>query len=102
MKTKLIGKCNTKINRFDDKLFFCTLLGFIPCWDRKPIKDYINETIEILGTNVYIILKCDVFNGALVNGLRQLISFSFVLDKPPGHKVFWEPEKVDYKKTHLF
>ena len=31
-------------------------------------------------------LKCDVFNGSVVNGLRQPHLYSFVLDEPPRYK----------------
>ena len=43
-------------------------------------------------------MKCDVFDGSVANGLRQPILHSFILDKPPGYKVFCEPETIQYKK----
>ena len=43
-------------------------------------------------------MKCDIIDGSVVNGLRQPILYSFVLDKLPGYKVFCEPERVHYKK----
>ena len=43
-------------------------------------------------------LKCDVIDGSIQNGLRQPILFSFVLDKPPGYKMFCKPETIHYKK----
>ena len=33
-------------------------------------------------------LKCDCFNGSTVNGIREPISYSFALDKPPGHRIY--------------
>ena len=33
-------------------------------------------------------LKCDCNNGGVVNGAREPILYSFLLDKPPGHKIF--------------
>ena len=45
-------------------------------------------------------LKCDVFDGNDLNGVRQLMLFSFVLDKKPGFKVFCEPETTQYKKLN--
>ena len=45
-------------------------------------------------------LKCDVFDGSLVNGLKQPILFSFILDKPPGYKIICEPETIHYKKMN--
>ena len=41
-----------------------------------------------------------MIDGAVVNGLRRPILFSFVLDKKPGYEVFCQPEIVLYKKTH--
>ena len=45
-------------------------------------------------------MKCDIIDGSVVNGLRQLILYSFVLDKKPGYKVFCEPETIHYKKIN--
>ena len=47
-------------------------------------------------------LKCDVFDGSIQNGLRQPILFSFILDKPPGYKVYCEPKTKHYKKNKSF
>ena len=43
-------------------------------------------------------MKCDAIDGSIVNGVRQPILYSFVLDKPSGYKVFCEPETIHYKK----
>ena len=45
-------------------------------------------------------MKCDVIDGSVVNGNRQAILYSFVLDKPSGYKVFSEPETIHYKKIN--
>ena len=45
-------------------------------------------------------MKCDVIDGLVVNGLRQPILYSFVLDKKPGYKVFSEPETIHYIKIN--
>ena len=45
-------------------------------------------------------MKCDCIDGSVVNGLRQPILYSFVLDKLPGYKVFCEPETIHYKKLN--
>ena len=91
--------------RFDEKSFFHTLLGCEPYWDYKstnsnhfPIPSvYISDEILNLNTTNKIHLKCDVIDGSVVNGLRQLILYGFVLDNLPGFKVFCEPETVHYK-----
>ena len=47
-------------------------------------------------------LKCDVIDGSVLNGIIEPILFSFILDKPNGFKVFYEPETIHYKKINLF
>ena len=44
-------------------------------------------------------MKCDVIDGSVVNGLRQPILYSFVLDKLPAYKVFCEPETIHYGRN---
>ena len=43
-------------------------------------------------------MKCDVIDGSAVNGLRQPVVYSFVLDKKPGYKVFSEHETIRHKR----
>ena len=45
-------------------------------------------------------LKCYVFIGSILDGCRQPILYSFVLDKPVGYKVFSQPETVHYQKLN--
>ena len=42
-------------------------------------------------------LKCDCVNDSIVYSVREPISFSFHLDKPPGHKVYKEPRTKLFK-----
>ena len=89
-------------------LFFHTLLGFEPYWEYKPTNSnhvaipsvYTTGKILNLSTTNKIQLKCDIIDGGVVNGLRQPILYSFVLDKLPGYKVFCEPETIHYKKLN--
>ena len=53
-----------------------------------------------LNTTNKIHLKCDCINGAIEDGIRQPILFTFVLGKPSGYKVFCEPETIHYKKIN--
>ena len=39
-------------------------------------------------------LKCDANDGFVVNSFRQLLLCKLLLYKPPGYKVFCEPETV--------
>ena len=48
--------------------------------------------------NIY--LKTNVIDGSVVNGIREPILFSFVINKPSGYKVFCEPETIHYKKIN--
>ena len=95
--------------RFDNKSFFKTLLGFTPYWDYKPTNaihagspGVYTDGKDILHLNTIdkIHLECDCFVGSIQDGVRQPILFSFVLDKPSGYKVFWEPETIHYKKIN--
>ena len=100
MKTKLDVRSGIVAIRFDEKSFFCNVLGFTSGWDYKHyIKGISQKILNSCNTNK-IYLKCDVLDSSIVNGLRQPILFSFVLDKKPGYKVFSVPETIDYKKLN--
>ena len=99
MKTKLVVRDGIIAVRFDEKSFFSTILGFTPGWDYKHYNKYNSQKIVNLGSTNKIHLKCDCIDGSVVNGLRQPILYSFVLDKLPGYKVFSEPETIHYKKN---
>ena len=81
-------------------------MDFTPFYDYKPTNAiysdspavYTSDKILYLNTIEKILLKCDVIAGSVVNGLRQRIFFSFVLDKLSGYKVFCEPETIHFKK----
>ena len=109
MKSKLImtrfGLTFGKL-RFDEKSFLNTLLGFTPYWDYKPTNAihadspgvYTSEKILNLSTIDKIHMKCDVIDGSVVNGIREPILFSFILNKPAGYKAFCQPETIHYEK----
>ena len=86
--------------RFDEKSFFSTILGFNPDWDYKHYNKYTSQKLVNLGSTNKIYLKCDCIDGSVVNGLRQPMLYSFVLDKLAGYKVFSEPETIHYKKIN--
>ena len=52
-------------------------------------------------------LKCDVNDGSVVNGVRELFSNSFAISSPPGHKIQREPriklylEDDDHNPVHF-
>ena len=100
MKTEMVVKSGIIAKRFDEKSFFSTILGFTPGWDYKHYNKYISQKIVNLSNTNKIRLKNDAINGSVVNGLRQPILYSFVLDKLPGYKVFSEPETIHYKKIN--
>ena len=99
-KTKLLVRSGIIAIRFDEKSFFTTILGFTPGWDYKHYNQYISQKIVNLGSTNKIHLKCDAIDGSVVNGARQPILYSFVLDKPSGYKVFSEPETIHFKKIN--
>ena len=100
MKTKLVVRYGIIAIRFDEKSFFSSILGFIPGWDYKFYNKYTSQKIVNLGSTNKIFLKCDVIDGSVLDGVRQPILYSFVLDKLPGYKVFSEPETIHYKKIN--
>ena len=100
MKTKLEVRAGIIAIRFDEKSFFNTVLGFTPGRGYKHYNKYFSQKILNLGSTNRIHLGCDVIDGSVVNGLRQPILYSFVLDKKPGYKVFSEPETIHYKKIN--
>ena len=101
MKTKPI-LTDLEILRFDKRSFFHTLFKFETHWDYKP--DPIGVYTSGNGLNLNKInkiqLKTDVIDGSVVNGIREPILFSFVLNKPSGYNVFCEPETIHYKKIN--
>ena len=99
-KTKLVVRSGIIAIRFDEKSFFSTILGFTPGWDYKHYNQYLSQKIVNLNSTNKIHLKSDVIDGSIVNGIRQPILYSFILDKPSGYKVFSEPETIHYKKIN--
>ena len=81
-------------------LFFTSVLGFTPGWDYKHYNQYLSQKIVNLSSTNKINLKCDCIDGSVVDGVRQSILYSFVLDKPAGYKVFNQPETIHYKKIN--
>ena len=45
-------------------------------------------------------MKYDVIDGSVVNGLRQPILFSFILDRAAGYRMFRQSETIHYKKIN--
>ena len=99
-KTKLVVNSGIIAIRFDDQSFFSTILGFTAGWDYKHYNQYLSQKIVNLSSTNKIHLKCDAIDGSAVDGVRQPILDSFVLDKPSGYKVFCEPETTHYKKIN--
>ena len=99
-KIKLVVRSGIIAIRFDEKSFFSSILGFTPGWDYKHYNQYLSQKIVNLSNTNKIHLKCDAIDGSVVNGIRQPILYSFVLDKPAGYKVFCEPATIHYKKIN--
>ena len=99
-KTKLVVRSGIIAIRFDEKSFFSTILGFTPGWDYKHYNQYLSQKIVNLSSTNKIHLKCECIDGTVVNGIREPILFSFVLDKRSGYKVFCQPETIHYEKIN--
>ena len=100
MKTKLVVRPGIIAIKFHEKSFFSNVLDFNSGWDFKHYNKYISQKILNLGSTKKTHLKCDIIDGSVVNGLRQPILYSFVLDEIPGYKVICEPETIHYKKIN--
>ena len=99
-KTNFVVNSGIIAVRFDEKSFFSTILGFTAGWDYRHYNQYLSQKIVNLSNTNKIHLKCDAIDGSVVNGVRQPILYSFVLDKPSGYKVFSEPETIHFKKIN--
>ena len=99
-KTKLVVRSGIIAIRFDEKSFFSTILGFTPGWDYKHYNQYLSQKIVNLSNTSKLNLLSDAIDGSVVNGIRQPILYSFVLDKPAGYNVFCEPGTIHYKKIN--
>ena len=83
-------------------------MGFTPFWDFKLTNAihavipgvYTSDKISNLNRIKKIKLKTDVIDGRIVNGSRQPILYSFVLDKPSGYKLFSNPQTNRVKKIN--
>ena len=101
MTNKLVVRDGVIAKRFNEKLFFSTVLGFTPHWDYKHFNEYISQTIVNSRSTNKIHLKFECTNGSKINGVQQPILYSLVLDKPAGYKVISEPETIHYKKKQI-
>ena len=96
-------KSNFKINQtliFTNKSFFYTILGFNKSHE-GPLNDIevsyqilsgsykSDKPINISGIDK-IHLQCVCINGSNVNGVRELILYSFALSSPQGQKIYKE------------
>ena len=85
-----------------------TFLGFTPYWDSKPTNAFHSHSPGVYTSDKILIsttinknhLKTNIFDGSIVDGLRQPLFFSFVLDKPNGYKIFCEPKKIQFNKMN--
>ena len=85
---------------FDKNSLFSSLLGLNPYWDYENINENIGRKITGLSTIDIIRLKADCINGCCLNGEKNPLLYSFVLNKPPGYKTFYSPETIIYKKLN--
>ena len=106
-------KSNLKTNQtliFTEKSFFYTILGFTrsrscPLDDIDAFYQLIagsyksDRSINITGIDK-IHLKSDCIQGSIVNGVRELIFYSFAFSSPPGHKINKEPRAKLFKKVN--
>ena len=81
-------------------------LGFTSGWDHKHTNalhadssgNYTSEKTSSISTRDKNHFECDVIDSSVVNGLRQPILYSFILDKPPSYNVFANMKQDAMKK----
>ena len=107
---RLKSNLTNQTSIFTNKSFFYTILGFTQSHS-YPLDDIDgfyhltagsykgNRPINITGVDK-IHLKCDCYDGSIVNGAREPILYSFALSLPPGHKLFKEPRIKLFKKVN--
>ena len=61
---------------------------------------HISDKILNLKTIFKIHIKCDVIASSIVDGLREPMLFSFLLERPSGYKLLGELETLRYKKIN--
>ena len=101
-KTNMVVRSGIIAIRFDEKSFFSTIFGFTADWDYKHYNQYLSQKIVNLSSTNKIHLKADVIDGSVVDGVRQPILYSFVLNQLSGYKINCEPETIHYKKVNNF
>ena len=79
--TKLQLKTNNVL-RFNEKLFFNTILGLSPNWDYKLNNEYISRNQLDITTIDKIYLKCDCIYGSILNGIRANTLYLWVRQAP--------------------
>ena len=63
----------------------------------NPVKNKGSRPIDITGIENFH-LNADCIPGGKVNGIREPNWYSFILNKPPGRKIFREPRTKFFKK----
>ena len=67
---------------------------------QKIAGTYKSEKLNIITGIDQTSLKADCINGSIVDGIRNLILYSFALDKLPGHKIYKEPRIKLFEKMN--
>ena len=95
----MVVRPGIRVTGFDEFSFFSFIFGFQPHWDYKHYNENLSQKMRNLSNTSNKQLKCDVFDGSVVNGIRESVLFSFVLNKPPRYKRICEPETIHFKEN---
>ena len=68
--------------------FYLDKSGFAVSWNYKSNKDYLSEKNRDKMLEDKIHIKCDYFDGSILDGVWEPKLFSFGLIRPPGFKYF--------------
>ena len=96
--------------KFTEKIFLCTILGFTESHsgvlvDMAAFAQMIPGTFKsdklVISTGIdKVHLKTDCINGAIVNGVREPILYSYAHSSPPGYKRYNQVRVKLFKKDY--
>ena len=91
MKAKLATSKNL---RFDEKSFFNIFLLFNTYCDHICCKTYTSNKTVNMFTFTKVNLKCDGFEGSIVDAAERAIKFAFASDMPLGFCFLRRPKTI--------
>ena len=98
MKTKLVVRPGILARTFDEKSFLNTILGFTTGWDYKHYNKYNSQEVVNLSSTNKILLKANLIDDSVVNGIRESIFSVLYYINQVGIKCFANLKQFIIKK----